>query len=63
VAPGDIVVADEEGIVVVPLGRAQEILSAAEAKAAKDAAQSLEDWARAHRERIEQTLRDLGFRD
>jgi regulator of RNase E activity RraA len=63
VAPGDIVVADEEGIVVVPLGRAQEILSAAEAKAAKDAAQSLDDWARAHRERIEQTLRELNFRD
>lgn len=63
VAPGDVVVADEEGIVVVPLGRIQEILSAAETRAAKDAAQSLEDWARTHRERIEQTLRELGWRD
>lgn len=63
VAPGDMVVADEEGIVVVPLGRIQEVLSAAETRAAKDAAQSLEDWGRAHRERIEQTLRELGWRD
>jgi 4-hydroxy-4-methyl-2-oxoglutarate aldolase len=60
VAPGDIVVADEEGIVVVERERAADVLTAARAKAAKDAAQSLEDWARAHRERIEQTLRDLG---
>lgn len=61
VAPGDIVVADEEGIVVVERARAAEVLGAAETKAVKDAATSLDDWARAHRERIERTLRDLGF--
>jgi regulator of RNase E activity RraA len=60
VAPGDIVVADEEGIVVVERERAAEVLQAAQARAAKDTAQSLEDWARAHRQRIERTLRDLG---
>jgi regulator of RNase E activity RraA len=60
VAPGDIVVADEEGVVVVERDRAAEVLQAAQARAARDAAQPLEDWARAHRERIEQTLRDLG---
>lgn len=63
VHPGDIVVADEEGIVVVPLARAEEVLRAAEAKAAKDEAETLESWVRAHRERIEKTLADLGFRD
>jgi 4-hydroxy-4-methyl-2-oxoglutarate aldolase len=63
VEPGDVVVADEEGIVVVPRGRAEEVLRAAEAKAkaAKDAAVSLDEWARAHRKRIDSTLRDLGF--
>lgn len=61
VAPGDVVVADEEGVVVVPAGRAEEILSAAEARAARDAALSLEEWARAHRERIDAILQRLGY--
>jgi regulator of RNase E activity RraA len=61
VEPGDIVVGDEEGIVVVPLARAAEVLRAAEARAARDASQTLEEWVKAHRERIEATLRDLGF--
>lgn len=60
VEPGDIVVADEEGIVVVPAARAEPVLRAAEAKAARDAAVSLDDWARAHRDRIEKALRELG---
>jgi 4-hydroxy-4-methyl-2-oxoglutarate aldolase len=63
VAPGDIVVADEEGVVVVDRDGAAAVLRAAQARVAKDAAQSLEDWARAHRERIEQALRDLGHAD
>lgn len=61
VSPGDVVVGDEEGIAVVPAARAEEALRAAEAKAAKDAAETLEQWARAHRERIDATLRELGF--
>jgi regulator of RNase E activity RraA len=61
VAPGDIVVADEEGVVVVDRARAADVFGSAEAKAAKDAATSLDDWGRAHRERIDQALRDLGF--
>lgn len=60
VVPGDIVVADEEGIVVVPRARAEEILRAAEDKAAKDAAQTLEQWTRAHRERVEAAMKKLG---
>lgn len=56
VAPGDIVVADEEGIVVVPAGRAREVLAGAEAKAAKEATQSLEEWEKAHRARVEEIL-------
>jgi regulator of RNase E activity RraA len=62
VSPGDIVVADEEGIVVVPAVRATEIASAAEARAAAEAAQSLDAWEAAHRARIEEILRAKGFK-
>jgi 4-hydroxy-4-methyl-2-oxoglutarate aldolase len=61
VTPGDIVVADEEGIVVVPAARAREILAGAEAKAAKEATQSLEEWEKAHRARVEEILRQKRF--
>jgi regulator of RNase E activity RraA len=54
-------VADEEGIVVVPADRAESVLRAAEARAAKDAAQSLEAWEADHRARIEAILRDKGL--
>jgi len=60
VEPGDIVVADEEGIVVVPAGRAEAVLKSAQARAAKDAAQTLEAWEAAHRARIDAILRDKG---
>ena len=61
VRPGDIVVADEEGIVVVPSARADEVLKAAQARAAKDEAQTLEEWEAAHRARIEEILRKKGL--
>jgi regulator of RNase E activity RraA len=61
VAPDDIVVADEEGIVVVPAARAAAVLEAAEARAAKDAATSLDAWETAHRARIEEILRQKGL--
>ncbi len=61
VSPGDIVVADEEGIVVVPRVRAAEVLEAAQKRAAKDSAQSLDEWESAHYARIEEILRKKGF--
>lgn len=63
VSPGDIVVADEEGIVVVPSEKLNSVLSGAQARAAKDAAETLESWEAKHRARIEEILRSKGFTD
>lgn len=56
VHPGDIVVADEEGIVVIPAAECEALLAEAERKASRAAATSLEDWEREHRARIEQLM-------
>ncbi len=61
VAPGDVVIADEEGIVVVPADRQDIVLEAAQARAASDAAQTLDEWEAAHHARIEAILRDKGY--
>lgn len=61
VGPGDMVVADEEGIVVVPADRAEALLKAAEAKAARDGAETLDAWEKAHRARIDEILRQKGL--
>jgi regulator of RNase E activity RraA len=63
VEPGDIVVGDEEGIVVVPLAERDAVLAAALRRQAGDAAQSLNDWEKDHRRRIEAALAAKGFRD
>ncbi len=63
VAPGDVVVADEEGIVVVPASQLDVVLKSAQARAAKDAAETLESWEAAHHARIEELLRKKGFAD
>ena len=61
VAPGDVVVADEEGIVVVPAPRLGAVLAAARERVAKEAPETLEAWEAAHRARIEAILREKGF--
>lgn len=57
---GDIVVADEEGVVVTPHARAEEVLSASRAKLAKEAAETLDEWEAAHRARIDRILSEKG---
>ena len=61
VEAGDMVIADEEGVAVVPVSRLDVVLKAAQARAAKDASESLESWEAAHRARIEEILRKKGF--
>ncbi|WP_433291467.1 RraA family protein [Actinoplanes sp. CA-030573] len=56
VTPGDLVVADEDGVVVVPAAQVGDTLAAAGAKLASDAATSLDDWERAHRAKIDGLL-------
>ncbi len=61
VHPGDVIVGDEEGIVVVPRAQVGEVLKKAQAKAAADAAESLDEWERKHRVRVDGTLQAKGY--
>ncbi len=63
VAPGDIVVADEEGIVVIQRSQVDAILQQAVTRAAKDVAETLEHWEKNHRARIDEILHKKGFRE
>jgi 4-hydroxy-4-methyl-2-oxoglutarate aldolase len=61
VAPGDVVVADEEGIVVLPQAQAEAFRAQAAQRAEKDEKTSLEDWVKAHKARIDEAVRTLGI--
>lgn len=53
VNPGDIIVADEEGVAVISKDKAEEIYQEAKEKADKEAAMSFEEWANRHKKNIE----------
>ena len=59
----DVVVADEEGVVVVPIAQSERVLGEAQAKVTQEAGQSLEAWETAHRSRIDSILAQHGFTD
>jgi 4-hydroxy-4-methyl-2-oxoglutarate aldolase len=61
VHPGDIVVADEEGVVVTPGSRAGQVLREAQERQAREAAESLDEWEASHRARVEELLAEGGF--
>jgi len=61
VRAGDIVVADDEGVVVIPADRRDEVLREASAAIAAEAAISLDEWEHAHRARIDSLLAERGF--
>jgi 4-hydroxy-4-methyl-2-oxoglutarate aldolase len=58
---GDVVVADEDGVVVVPRAREAQVLVDARSKQAKESGESLAAWEAAHRARIDEILRTHGF--
>ncbi len=58
---GDIVVADEEGVVVVPGDRRKQVLRDARARLTAEAGESLDAWEAAHRARIDEILGANGF--
>lgn len=60
---GDIVVADEEGVVVAPRARSEQLLLDARTKLAKESAETLDMWEAAHRSRIDQILAAQGYQD
>jgi 4-hydroxy-4-methyl-2-oxoglutarate aldolase len=61
VQPGDVVIADDEGIVVVPLAKAEDVLKKAQAKADADGKTTLEAWEKNHRGKIDATLKAKGY--
>jgi regulator of RNase E activity RraA len=63
ISAGDVVVADEEGVVVVPAELRGRIFTQARAALAAEAAVSLDEWEQAHRARIDALLADRGFAD
>lgn len=58
---GDIIVADEEGIAVIPKADAAQAYDIAKARAEKDAAMTLSQWEAKHHKKVEAILADLGF--
>ncbi len=59
VHPGDVVIADEEGIAVIPSARQSAVYDIAKARTEKDETQSLEAWRTAHQTKIERILGEL----
>lgn len=53
VNPGDIIVADEEGIAVIPKDRAEEIYQEAKIKVEEEKAMGFENWAKNHKNKID----------
>jgi regulator of RNase E activity RraA len=62
VNPGDVVVADEEGVVVVPRAQAMDVLAKVQARVATDSAMSLEAWEKRHRAAVETAVSAKGYR-
>lgn len=59
VSADDIIVADEEGIAVIPADNAAEIFDKAKSKANQESELSLDSWREAHQAKIEQALNNL----
>lgn len=61
VNPGDILIADEEGIAVIPKVEAEDAFAIAKKRADKDAGMTLDEWQAEHSEKVESILAELGY--
>lgn len=61
VAPGDVIVADEEGVIALPSARAEVIYRDVKAKADADAALGLEKWVERHKAKVDELCVKLGI--
>jgi len=58
---GDIVLADEEGIVIIPKSKQHTVYQIALARMEKEASETLEEWQVKHHAKVEKILKDIGF--
>jgi regulator of RNase E activity RraA len=56
---GDIIVADEEGIAVIPSAKVEQVYAIAKARTDRDAAMDLEQWQREHQQKVESLVQKL----
>jgi regulator of RNase E activity RraA len=63
VQAGDYIVADEDGIAVIPSEKLTEVYDLAKARTEKDAAMNLIEWKAQHSKKIESKLQELGYSD
>jgi 4-hydroxy-4-methyl-2-oxoglutarate aldolase len=56
---GDIIVADNDGVAVIPQARAEEALAIAIKRRDKDASQTLDEWQANHKANVDVIVRNL----
>jgi regulator of RNase E activity RraA len=60
---GDYIVADEDGIAVIPQVQLIHVYGLAKARADKDQSMSLDEWQLQHAKKVESKLQELGYSD
>ncbi|MEL6493962.1 MAG: RraA family protein [Cyanobacteria bacterium J06623_7] len=60
---GDIIVADEEGIAVIPSAQQEDVYKIALARTQQEATETLDQWQTRHQAKIEALLQERGFVD
>ena len=61
ITSGDVIVADEEGIAVIPGSQSEDIWLLAKQRADDEKTKTLADWQNNHRNKVERLLQDLNF--